>query len=139
MESCLNLFTWREDHDDSSREKNTLFTINILQCKHTNIFLNDYDLWFIEEYLHWHWLNIVCKYCKKITPKVGNIIITSFQKQMLDTGSLDKHFLLHSSSLFWNFYSTTLPICYFTVPFYHSSSTLPLTTCSYSDSKIQTS
>ena len=31
---------------------------------------------------------------KKITPKVGNIIITSFQKQMSDTGSLDKHFLL---------------------------------------------
>ena len=30
----------------------------------------------------------------KTTPKVGNIIITFFQKQMLNTGSVDEHFLL---------------------------------------------
>ena len=46
LESCVNLFTWREDHDDSSRvrkEMLTLFTINVLQCKHENMFLNSYD------------------------------------------------------------------------------------------------
>ena len=96
--------------------------------------------------------------------------MTTFQQQMLDTGSLDMHFLLlhmivvlnhplfsklnksvNLSYLFWNFYSTTLPICNFTLQCYHSatllfspatlllylSTILPLTTCSYSDSKIQ--
>ena len=95
LESCLNLFTWREDYDNSSRVKrNISLTINILQYKHTNIFLNAYDLWFIEEYVKcWHWLNINWKYCQKITPKVGNIKISFFRNELnhlfSDTGSLN--------------------------------------------------
>ena len=63
---------------------------------------------------------------KKTTPKVGNIIITSFQ--MLNTGSLDEHFiLLHMIFSHKSDHEQ------------QHSTILPLTICSYSDSKIHTS
>ena len=51
---------------------------------------------------------------------------------------------VYLSSLIWNLYSTTLPFCYCNLPLYHwhcfatlliYSTILPLTICSYSDSK----
>ena len=54
----------------------TLFTINILQCKHI-LYSKDSNKYIsLEEYLkHLHTLNIDWKYCSKITPKFGNTII----------------------------------------------------------------
>ena len=56
--SCFNLFTWREDYD-SSRVRKNIYIIH-------------------KEYsMHLHTMNIDWKYCSKITPKVGNILITA--------------------------------------------------------------